>query len=209
MEIDFEKLTRSECHEILGGMIAPRPIGWVSTVSGDGVFNLAPFSFFGAISVKPPMLYISIGTPRGGGKKDTLKNIEYNRDFVVNVVNEALAEKMNQTSARYPANLSEFTEVGLTPVPSDKVKSPRVAESPINMECKLDRILEFGDSQNGNSMVIGEIVKAHITDDIIKIGLIDASKLKAVARLGGDLYCYTRDLFELKNPTYSPPSVSI
>ena len=161
MKIDFDDLGRHECHELLMGMIAPRPIAWVSTVGKDGTFNLAPFSSFGTICVKPPMIYISIGSLQGQ-KKDTFINIEYTEDFVVNMVDESLAEKMNQTSARYPANVSEFTEAGLTPLPSDKVRSPRAAESPISMECKLDGILEFGGSQNVNRVVIGEIVRAHL-----------------------------------------------
>lgn len=201
MKIDFDNLGRHECHEILVGIIAPRPIAWVSTVGRDGTFNLAPFSFFGGICVKPPILYISIGSPPGE-KKDTLRNIEDTRDFVVNVVDESLAEKMNQTSAKYPADVSEFTEVGLTPLPADRVRSPRVAESPISMECKLERILEFGDSQNVNRMVIGEIVRAHVRDDILRDGYVDASRLKAIARLGADYYCRTGDLFEMKRPTY-------
>ena len=201
MKLDFDRLGRHECHELLMGMIVPRPIAWVSTVGEDGTFNLAPFSSFGTICVKPPILYISVGSPPGE-KKDTLRNIEYAKDFVVNVVDESLAEKMNQTSAGYPASVSEFAEVGLTPLSSDKVKSPRVAESPISMECKLERILEFGDSQNVNRVVIGEIVRAHIRDDILTDGLVDASKLKAVGRLGAHFYCRTGDLFEMERPTY-------
>lgn len=200
MKIDFDDLGRHECHKLLMSMIAPRPIAWVSTVGKDGIFNLAPFSAFGTICVKPPILYISIGSPPGE-KKDTLINIEYTGDFVVNAVDESLAEKMNQTSAGYPASVSEFTEAGLTPLPSDKVRSPRVAESPISMECKLERILEFSGPQNVNRMVIGEIVRAHLRDDILTDGLVDAVKLKAVARLGADFYCRTGDLFEMRRPT--------
>jgi len=201
MKIDFDKLGRHECHNLLMGMIAPRPIAWVSTVGKDGIFNLAPFSAFGTICVRPPIVYISVGSPPGE-KKDTLRNIEFTGDFVINMVDESLAEKMNQTAAGYPSEVSEFTEVGLTPLPSDKVRSPRVAESPISMECKLERILEFGDSQNVNRMVIGEIVRAHLRDDILRDGLVDASKLKAIARLGADFYCRTGDLFEMKRPIY-------
>ena len=181
------------------GMIAPRPIAWVSTAGEDGVFNLAPFSSFGVICVKPPILYISVGTAPGENK-DTFINIKYTGDFVVNVVDEALAEKMNMTAARYPADVSEFTDAGLTPLPSDKVKSPRVAESPLNMECKLERIIEFGGSQNVNRVVIGEIVRAHVRNSILKDGLIDPARIKAIARLGGKFYCRTGDLFEMERP---------
>ena len=201
MKIDFDNLDRHDCHQLLVGMVTPRPIAWVSTVAEDGTLNLAPFSFFGGLGSKPPFIYISIGSRRGE-KKDTLINIEYAGDFVVNVVDESLAEKMNQTSANYPASVSEFTEVGLTALPSDKVKSPRLAESPISMECKLNRILEFGDSIDVNMVAIGEIVRVHVRDDVLSNGVVDPSKLKAIARLGADFYCRTGDLFEMKRPTH-------
>lgn len=205
MKIDFDNLSRQECHDLFCSMIVPRPIAWVSTVGRDGTFNLAPFSFFGGVSSKPPILCLAIGR-REGQKKDTLINIEYARDFVVNVVDETLAERMNQTSADYPSYISEFKEIGLTPLPSDKVKSPRVAESPINMECKLLQILEFGEKPNINSLVIGEIVRAHVRDELFRDGTIDINRLKAIGRLGGDLYCLIKGVFEMKRPKYPKPA---
>ena len=199
MKFDFDSHNRSECSKLLAGMVIPRPVAWVSTIGEDGTFNLAPFSFFGAVAGKPPIIYISIGR-RQGRKKDTLRNIEYAKDFVVNVVDETMAKSMNQTSADYPSNVSEFQEAGLTPLPGDKVMSPRVAESPINMECRLLQILEFGEMPNVNNLVIGEIVGAHVRDTLFRDNTIDVSQLKIIGRLGGDLYCQTRDIFEMKRP---------
>jgi flavin reductase (DIM6/NTAB) family NADH-FMN oxidoreductase RutF len=136
MDVDFDGLTRHECHKLLVGMVVPRPIAWVSTTGENATFNVAPFSFFGAVSPKPPIICLSGGS-RQGQKKDTLKNIEYTQDFVVNVVDEILAKRMNQTSADYPSNVDEFKEANITPLSSDRVVSPRIAEAPINMECKL------------------------------------------------------------------------
>lgn len=199
MKIDFENLERRECYQLLTGMILPRPIAWVSTVSEDGVFNLAPFSFFTGISSKPPIICLSIGS-RKGEKKDTLRNIEYAQDFVVNVVDESLAQRMNQTSADYPNTISEFKETGLTPLPSDKVRSPRVAQSPINMECQLKQVLSFGEPSNANNLIIGQIVRVHVKDSLWRDGTIDIPKLKIIGRLSGNLYCHTGDIFEIERP---------
>ncbi|MDP2951764.1 MAG: flavin reductase family protein [Chloroflexota bacterium] len=199
MKIDFDSLSRMECHDLLVGMIVPRPIAWVSTIGEDGTFNLAPYSFFGAVSSKPPRLCVAIERRRGD-KKDTIRNIEYARDFVVNVSTEALAAQMNQSSADYPRAVSEFKETGLTPVASDKVRSPRIAESPISMECKVVQLIEFGEGANSSSLVIGEVVRAHAEDALFKEGTFDSSRLRAIARLSAELYCRTGDVFEMKRP---------
>ena len=187
-------------HKLISAIVAPRPVALVSTVGEDGVFNLAPFSAFTILCVTPAIICFSIMQRRSGLKKDTLKNVEFTKDFVINVVDEALGEKMNQTSASYPSCVDEFEEVGLTPVGSDIVKAPRLAESPVNMECKVLQILEFGESPNASSVVIGEVVLLHVRDSLLVNGEIQNSELKAIARLGGDLYCRTRDVFEMKRP---------
>ena len=131
MKIDPANLGWKDAHELLVGAVVPRPIAFVSTVGEDGVFNVAPFSFFAGVSVKPMLVGVSFGTRRDGSKKDTLVNIEFSKDFVVGVVTEELAEAMNQSSADYPIDVDEFQEVGLTPAKSDLVKSPMIAESPV------------------------------------------------------------------------------
>jgi len=200
MKIYPANLDHRSSHQLQASTVVPRPIAFVSTISEDGTFNLAPFSTFAGISVEPPIVCFSVVWRRDGQKKDTLKNIEFSRDFVINVVNETLAQAMNQTSASYRSSVDEFKEVGLTPVKSDIVKAPRVAESPVNMECKLRQILEFGKSPGGSNLIIGEVVLVHLGDELVIDGQIQMSRLKAIGRLGGDSYCRTTETFEMKRP---------
>lgn len=200
MKIDLSQLDWMEAHELLVGAVLPRPIAFVSTIGADGVNNAAPFSFFSSISVKPACVGFSIGRYRDGRKKDTLVNIEFSKDFVINIVTEELVDAMNQASKDYPSDVDEFKEVGLTAVKSDLVRSPRVAESPINMECQLVKILEFGEAPRINCFVIGEVLRVHVKDDLCIGNRIKADRLKAVGRLGEELYCRTTDIFEKKRP---------
>ena len=203
MKIDLANLDHRDTHHLMVGAVVPRPIAWVSTVGEDGVFNLAPFSAYGMVSMKPAMLGFSVATTRDGKKKDTLRNIEFAREFVINVVDETLAEPMNVTSAPYPSNVDEFKEAGLTLVKADLVKAPMVAESPINLECRLVQILEFGEAPRTNSFIIGEVLRVHVRDELYVNGEIEMAKLKAIGRLGGvDLYCRIRDSFEMKRPEF-------
>jgi len=200
MKIYPTDLNRRDAHELMMSAVLPRPIAFVSTVGEDGVFNLAPFSCFAPMGMKPTIVALEFSYRRDGRKKDTLKNIEFSKDFVINLVNESLAEAMNKTSATFPSSVDEFKEAGLTPIKSDLVKAPRVAESPINMECKLLQILQFGKSPSVTSLVIGEVVLFHVRDEFYVNNEIQISKLKAVGRLGGDFYCRTTDMFEMKRP---------
>ena len=200
MKLDPPQLDWMEAHELLAGAVLPRPIAFVSTIGADGVNNVAPFSFFSSISVKPAYVGFSIGRYRDGRKKDTLVNIESTKDFVINIVTEELVDAMNQASKDYPSNVDEFKEVGLTPVKSDLVRSPMVAESPVNMECRLVKILEFGEAPRMNHFVIGEVLRVHVKDDLWIDSKIKADRLKAVGRLGEELYCRTTDMFVKKRP---------
>ena len=200
MKIDPVGLDARGIHELMVGCIAPRPIALVSTLGEDGVYNVAPFSFFTLMSMHPTVVGFAIGRRRGGSKKDTIVNIEYSKDYVINVVSEAIAPAMNQASGDYPSQVDEFKETGLTPVASDLVRSPRVAESPIQLECRLMQIMEFGASPRIHNFVVGEVLMVHVQDDLIVDGAIKAERLKAVGRLGEDFYCRTRDLFEMKRP---------
>ena len=203
MKVDPTKLDPRAAHELLVGTALPRPIAFVSTIGEKGVYNLAPFSFFIPMSVKPAIVGIGIGRKRDGGKKDTLVNIELTKDFVINLVTEALAEPMNQTAGEYPPEVDEFKIAGLTPGRADFVKSPLLAESPVNMECRLLQILEYGEFPRINNFVIGEVIQVHVKDEFWGDGEIHSSKLKAIGRMGGDLYCRTRDVFEMKRPVIS------
>ena len=199
MKFNIPELDWVSSHELLSGAMVPRPIALVSTVGQGGVFNLAPFSRWGLMSVKPAIVYVAVGAKiRARQKKDTIRNIEFSRDFVINVVDEALAEPMNQASADYPSEVDEFKEVGLTAVQSDLVKAPRVAESPISMECQLREILSFGKFPQSMDVPIAEILQIHVRDDLLVNNTIQMSKLKAIGRLGGDLYCRTTDTFKME-----------
>jgi flavin reductase (DIM6/NTAB) family NADH-FMN oxidoreductase RutF len=200
MKIDPSQLDWMDAHELLVGAVLPRPIAFVSTIGEDGVNNVAPFSFCVPISVQPAYIGFSISRYREGRKKDTLVNIEFSKDFVINIVTEELVDAMNQASKDYPSDVDEFKEAGLTPVKSDLVRSPRVAESPVNMECRLVKILEFGEAPRITNFVIGEILRVHAKDDLLIDQTIKADRLKAVGRLGEELYCRTTDMFEKKRP---------
>lgn len=200
MKIDPGEMTRKDFYNTLLAALNPRPIAWVSTVGQDGVFNLAPFSFFQAISAKPPVVCFSVASKRDGRKKDTLRNTEWARDFVLNTVNEVLADAMNQTSAEYPPEVDEFKETGLTPIKSDRVKSPRVAESPVNLECQVNQIIQFGESPEFGSLIIGEVVCMHVKDEYCVDGKVDGWKLMNIGRLWGKYYCRITDTFEMTMP---------
>lgn len=182
------------------GAALPRPIAFISTIGEKGVYNLAPYSFFIPMSVLPAVVGIGMGRKADGSKKDTLLNIELTKDFVINVVTEELAEAMNQTSGDYPRGVDEFQVAGLTAAKSDLVKSPRLAQSPVNMECRLLQILEFGEFPRLHNFVVGEVVQVHVKDEFCGKGGIQSAQLKAIGRMGGDLYCRTTDVFEMKRP---------
>jgi len=200
MKIDPIGLDYQASHALLSSAIVPRPIAFVSTVGDDGIFNLAPFSFFAPLCIKPPIVGFNVSSKRDGGRKDTIINIESTKEFVVNVVDEALAEPMNQSSDEYPSHIDEFREVGLTPETADLVKAPMVAESPVKMECRLLQILEFGEAPRKTSFVIGEVLRVHVKDELYADGEIKITTWKPVARLGAELYCPVSDIFEMKRP---------
>ena len=182
-------------------LILPRPIAFVSTVGSNGAFNVAPFSYFNAITNRPPLVGISINR-RGGEPKDTLHNIRETGDFVVNAVNEPLLEQVVRASGDWPRDVDEFRLTGLTPVESDLVNSPRVGESPASLECRLFRIVELGDA----FFTVGEIVRGHVDDAVLTDGRVDVAKLKPVGRLGGDGYSVVREVVYHARPTAGPPS---
>jgi len=200
MKINPADLNRHDSHELFMSIVVPRPIAFISTIGEDGVYNVAPFSCFTPASIKPAHVCFGIGSRRDGRKKDTLKNIEFSGDFVVNVVTESLAEAMHQASADYPSEVDEFEETGLTPVKGDQVRSPMIAESPVHMECKLSRIVEFGQVPALSHLVIGHVVLVHVQDELWAGDQADIRKLKPVGRLGGQLYMRITSIFEMERP---------
>ena len=190
-------------NRVLTGVVVPRPIAFVSTISNSGNINLSPYSFFNAVSYDPPLIIFSSSKFTSDGKlKDSLSNIEQNGEFVVNIVNENIVEAMNKTAAEYPENVNEFDIANLTQIDSDLVKPPRLRESPVNMECKLERIITLGTEAHPQGLVIGEIIQLHIDDEIISGHRINHEKLKPVGRLAGNMYTHTNDVFELMRPSY-------
>ena len=188
-------------NRVLTGVIVPRPIAFVSSVSTEGIVNLAPFSFFNAMAYDPATIVLGISRSAGWKEKDTLANIEATGEFVVNVVVDDIAEAMNSTAAEFPTDVNEFEVGGLTAAPSELVRAPRVAESPVNMECRLNQVVAVGDGTK-HAIVIGEIVLMHIRNDIINGHRINHQRLKPVGRLAGNMYCTTHDVYELVRPTY-------
>jgi flavin reductase (DIM6/NTAB) family NADH-FMN oxidoreductase RutF len=186
----------------LKAIISPRPIGWISSIGADGVHNLAPYSFFNAISESPPMVAFS-GSPGAQGDKDSIKNIEETGDFVVNIVSSHLMDAMNITSASLPRDVSEFDQAKLTATPSRFVSSPHVGESPCYLECRLWQILDLPQAANGEHgrLVIGEVLGIGIDDAIITPeGKLDVTKYQPAARLGYKDYAIIDKVFELDRP---------
>ena len=188
-------------NRVLTGVVVPRPIAFVSSVSADGIVNLAPFSFFNAMAYDPATIVLGISRSAGWKAKDTLANIEATGEFVVSVVVDDIAEAMNSTAAEFPADVDEFKIADLTQKPAELVSAPLVAESPVNMECKLNQIVEIGDGTN-HGIVVGEILLMHVRDDIINGHRINHQRLKPVGRLAGNMYCKTDDVYEMVRPRY-------
>jgi flavin reductase (DIM6/NTAB) family NADH-FMN oxidoreductase RutF len=188
-------------YKLMVGVIVPRPIAFVATVNPAGARNLAPFSFFTGISADPPVVCFS-PMIRGsdGQKKDTLRNVEATGEFVVNVVSEDFAAQMNLCSPEYPPDVDEFAASGLTPIASDLVRPPRVAESRVQMECRLLQVVHVSPKPLGGSLVIGEVLRFHIDDRLFDDFRIDPDQLGAIGRMGGPTYTRTRDRFDMQRP---------
>ncbi len=202
MILDFETLPPRDAYNWLTQAVVPRPIAWVSTVSADGKPNLAPFSFFQAICSNPPTLMFVPTNNRDGGKKDTLRNIEAVPEFVVNLVPYALAAPMNATAAPLPYGENEFAHAGVEPASSTKVRPPRVAASPVAIECTLDRVVTIGSGVGAGNVVFGRIVAMHVADSVLGADgkAIDPRKLDLIARLSGDFYARAGELFTITRP---------
>jgi len=182
--------------------VLPRPIAFVSTVSADGVPNLAPFSFFNAVGSNPPAVVFSPSTKADGTSKDTIANLRTVGEFVVNVVPYAIREAMNEASFPYPPKVNEFEAAGFTPLPSRFVKPFRVAESPVHMECRLVQIVAVGDGPLSGNVCIGEVLCFHVAGALLLPDeTVDLEKLDLIGRLGGDGYSTVRDRFDLPKPT--------
>jgi flavin reductase (DIM6/NTAB) family NADH-FMN oxidoreductase RutF len=200
VEFDPAALPPNGMYKLLISSVVPRPIAWVSSVDAAGVRNLAPFSYFMAITDDPPTIAFSCSYRGAGadGRKDTLRNVEATREFVVNVVDDERAAQMNVTSGDYPPEVDEFEVARLSVAPGARVKAPRVSDAPIAMECRLDRIVPVGRA----NLVLGRIVYVHVREGLYDpaTGRVDMHRLRPVGRLSGNLYTHVHDIFEMKRP---------
>lgn len=196
MEFDFRELADRDCYKLLISTVIPRPIAFVSTVDSEGLRNAAPFSFFNVMSYDPPVVALSIEVRPDGAPKTTAANIRATGEFVVNIVDEPLAEKMNVCAIDFGPKVDEFLEAGLTPLDSVRVTPPRIGESPVSMECRRLVTLEFGNARN---MILGEVLYMHIRDDLVDAEklYVDTVRLAPVARLNASAYARTSDRFEM------------
>lgn len=201
MEFDIGQRSVLEAYNLLVGLVVPRPIAWVTTVSEKGVINLAPFSFFNLFGANPPVVVFSPTLKRDGTKKDTLRNIEVSGEFVIHAATEQHAELINSSSKMLPHEESEVQWLGLPVVDSTRVKPPRLKDSPFALECKLQQLIPIGNGPISANLVIGQVVFAHVNDDILDDkGQPDPMKLQSIARLGGEYWSRTTELFELQRP---------
>jgi flavin reductase (DIM6/NTAB) family NADH-FMN oxidoreductase RutF len=201
MRFDLAELSATERYKLLGGLVVPRPIALVTTQSQDGRVNAAPFSFFNVFAEEPPLVVLGIGIGPLGGAKDTTVNIRERGEFVINLVDEPIAEAMNLCAIDFPPKISEIEVAGLDLAPSDEVAPPRIAQAPVNLECRRYVTLEVARKRY---LVIGEVLVVHVRD-----GLVDAATLRVdrdayapIGRLFGGGYVRTRDRFEMPRLTY-------
>jgi flavin reductase (DIM6/NTAB) family NADH-FMN oxidoreductase RutF len=191
-------------HSVYNALVVPRPIGWISTVSLEGVINLAPFSFFNSVSGDPPCVMYCPNSWKPGTReaKDSLTNAEETGEFVFNMCTYELREQMNATSAHMPASVDEMAAVGLEAAPCHLVKPPRVKAAPIALECRYLQTVHLPSSSTGspNNIVIGQVIGIHVADEVITDGMIDVRKLNPLARLGYLDYATIDDVFAMKRP---------
>jgi flavin reductase (DIM6/NTAB) family NADH-FMN oxidoreductase RutF len=190
-------------HDPFKSCVMPRPIGWLTTLSAEGVVNLAPFSFFNGVSSSPPVVVAGINGRQPHGPKDTLTNCRATGEFVANMATWDLRKAMNLTSASLPAEVDEMALAGLTPAPSNLVKPPRVKESPINLECRVLHFVDLpsNDPDSRNTAVFGQVVGIHIDDSVLTDGLVDTTKIKPISRLGYMDYAVIEQVFEMRRPS--------
>lgn len=199
MELDLEGRYAERAYPILASLVTPRPIALVTSLGPDGVVNAAPFSFFNVLGAEPPIVAFAPGDREDGAPKDTARNVRLNHEFVVNLVDEGIAEAMNRCAASLPYGVSELQHAGLTTAPSSVVKPPRIAEAPASLECT-----EWGTLQIGaNRVIIGLVKRVHLRDELFdtELARVRGDKLALIGRMAAPhWYCRTRDRFEMIRP---------
>jgi flavin reductase (DIM6/NTAB) family NADH-FMN oxidoreductase RutF len=201
MQLDFSQLDAAESYRWLSSTVTPRPIAWVSTLSANGVTNLAPFSFFQVICDDPATLMVNVGVRANGELKDTLRNARDTGELVIHLVSKAQAEHMNATAATLPHDDSEFDAVGIATLPSVRVKPPRIAAAAVAFECSLAEVIAYPAENTRQFLIFARVLLAHIDDAAMADDRhVDPAKLDLVGRLSGSWYSTTRDRFALKRP---------
>lgn len=204
LEFNPKELPIPKLHQLLLGAIGPRPIAFASTVDVDGNHNLSPFSFFNVFSANPPILIFSPArSGRTNETKDTYKNVKAVPEVVINIVTYDIVQQMSLSSSPYAPNVDEFVKAGFTALDSHLVKPKRVAESPVQFECKVNEVIELGENGGAGNLIICEVVKFHIDENIMDAnGLIDQHKINLVSRMGGNWYCHANEasMFEVVKP---------
>jgi flavin reductase (DIM6/NTAB) family NADH-FMN oxidoreductase RutF len=184
-EIDFATLDPEEIYKLLTGIVVPRPIAWITTLSTTGVVNLAPFSCYTIVSTMPPLLGVNMGR-KAGVRKDTARNAIDTGEFVVNIGNEDMIDPIHQSAVEHPPEVSEVALLKLAVLPCIQVKVPRLADVPLSLECRLHQVVPFGDT--GAEFVVGEVLRVHAREGLLQNNRIDAAMLRPVCRLGGPNY---------------------
>lgn len=195
---DLAEVEGRDRYKLLAGLIVPRPIGWVGTRRADGSNNLAPFSFFNVVATSPPTVIFSGGS-HADRPKDSVALAEQAGEFTLNIVSEQIAHAMSMTSGSFGPADDEFEIAGLTAVPGKVVSAPMVAESPANLECTVDTVIDIGEGRT--RMVVGRVVAAHVDEVVLDGTRVDHSRLRAVGRMAGDAYVTTSETFEIPRPS--------
>ncbi len=202
MQLDFTQLGPLDAYRWLASTVTPRPIAWVSTLSKDGISNLAPFSFFQVISDDPATLMVNITTRDDGQLKDTLRNVQDTGELVIHLVSFDQAEAMNASAAWLPHGVSEFEKCGIATEPSLRVRAPRVQGAPVAFECRLAEVQPYPRANPNCHLVFAEVLLAHVDDAVLtEAGRVDPQRLDLVGRLGGSAYARTRETFSMARPT--------
>lgn len=202
--VEAQGLDRAAAYRMITSCVVPRPIAWITTQSVDGVVNVAPFSSYNYVSSAPPMVAVNISS-RDGALKDTARNIVQTGQFVVNVPDEASLELMHQTSAEHPPGVSEAEAHGMRLISSRFVSPPRIAETPIQLECRFDQAVVLG--EGFNTLYLGKVIAFHLSDDIFDGRYVDVAKLRPLVRLAGPHYAGIGAIYR-REPAFVPPGVS-
>ncbi|AFK63966.1 flavin reductase domain-containing protein [Advenella kashmirensis WT001] len=204
MKIYADSMGPEQTYKLLTGIVVPRPIAWVSTLSETGLTNVAPFSCYTIVSNMPPMIGINIGR-KAGVRKDTATNILFNSHFVVNIADETLLEPLHQSAGEYPPQISETQLLDLETLPGESMPVPRLVAAPISMECRLHSVTPYGDT--GAEFFVGEIRVWHIRDGLLNDGKIDSTILRPICRLGGPNYATLGKVVTLQAVSQTPKTV--